>query len=205
MSPEFLLTSLVIVATPGTGVLYTITAGLARGTRASLIAAFACKLGIIPHVLAAITGLAALLHASALAFGVIKYAGVAYLLYLAWVTFRDRGALSADAESTPQTTWRVVRSGVLVNLLNPKLSIFFFAFLPLFVGGSSANTVIRMVELSGIFMLLTLVVFAGYGVCAAAVRRYVITRPRVITWVRRVFAGSFVVLAGRLAVTEARP
>jgi threonine/homoserine/homoserine lactone efflux protein len=132
VSIEFLMTTLIVVATPGTGVLYTLSAGLSRGARASVVAALGCTLGIVPHIVAAITGLAALLHASALAFDTIKYLGVAYLLYMAWRTLRDEGTLTvADAE--PRAASRVILSGVLINVLNPKLTIFFVAFLPQFV------------------------------------------------------------------------
>jgi threonine/homoserine/homoserine lactone efflux protein len=202
VSVEFLVTTLVIVATPGTGVLYTLAAGLARGARASVIAAAGCTLGIVPHMVAAITGLAALLHASALAFEVIKYLGVAYLLYMAWTTLRDKGALAAEEERAPRSALKVITSGILINILNPKLTIFFFAFLPQFVSTGEPNALLRMLELSAIFMLATLVVFVVYGIFAAAVRNHVISRPRVMAWIRRVFAGSFVALAGRLALTD---
>ncbi|ADD40104.1 LysE family translocator [Stackebrandtia nassauensis] len=202
MSIEFLLTTLVVVATPGTGVVYTLAAGLSRGAKASLIAAVGCTLGIVPHMIAAVTGLAALLHASATAFEIIKYAGVAYLLYMAWATIRDKGALTVEADTAPQSTLRVIGSGVLVNILNPKLTIFFFAFLPQFVPAGAPNALPRMLGLSAVFMLATLAVFALYGVFAAAVREHVISRVRVMTWLRRTFAASFVVLAGRLALTE---
>jgi threonine/homoserine/homoserine lactone efflux protein len=202
VSVEFLLTTLIVVATPGTGVLYTLAAGLARGARASVVAAVGCTLGIVPHVLAAITGLAALLHTSAVAFGLLKYLGVAYLLYLAWSTLREKGALTVEEEAAPRSARRVIVSGVLINVLNPKLTIFFFAFLPQFVGAGEPSTLLRMLELSAVFMLLTLVVFVGYGVFAAAVRRHVVSRPRVMTWMRRVFAGAFVALGARLAVTS---
>jgi threonine/homoserine/homoserine lactone efflux protein len=189
------------VATPGTGVLYTLAAGLARGARASVVAAFGCTLGIVPHMLAAITGLAALLHTSAVAFQTLKYLGVAYLLYMAWTTLRDRGPLTVD-ESAPPSSRKVIVSGVLINLLNPKLTIFFFAFLPQFVSTKAAHASLEMVELSAVFMLVTFVIFAIYGVFAAAVREHVISRPRVLTWMRRVFGGAFVALAGRLAFTQ---
>jgi threonine/homoserine/homoserine lactone efflux protein len=201
MSLEFLLTTLVVVATPGTGVLYTLAAGLARGGRASVLAAFACTLGIVPHMVAAITGLAALLHTSATAFQVLKYAGVAYLLYMAWSTLRERGALTVEEESAPQSARSVIVAGVLINILNPKLTIFFFAFLPQFVGTGGSGT-LEMIQLSGVFMLVTFVVFAGYGLFAAAVRRHVISRPVVMTWMRRTFAASFVALSARLAFTS---
>jgi threonine/homoserine/homoserine lactone efflux protein len=201
VSPEFLATSLVVVATPGTGVVYTLAAGLARGTRASILAAFACTLGIVPHMVAAITGLAALLHASALAFSVLKYLGVAYLLYMAVATLREKGALTVEEDAAPRSVRKVIVSGVLINVLNPKLTIFFFAFLPQFVGGGG-SALLHMVQLSAVFMLLTFAVFAAYGAFAAAVRRHVVSRPRVMTWMRRAFAGSFAALGARLAFTS---
>jgi threonine/homoserine/homoserine lactone efflux protein len=201
VSPEFLLTTLIVVVTPGTGVLYTMAAGLSRGARASGVAAVGCTLGIVPHMAAAITGLAALLHASAVAFQAIKYAGVAYLLYMAWSTLRERGALSVDEEAAPRSARQVIVSGVLVNILNPKLSIFFFAFLPQFVDDGHA-ALPQMLALSGVFMAVTLVVFIGYGLFAAAIRSHVISRPRVLTWMRGTFASAFVALGARLALAE---
>lgn len=202
MTIEFLLTTLVIVASPGTGVLYTLAAGLTRGARASILAAFACTLGIIPHMAAAITGLAALLHTSALAFEVIKYLGVAYLLYMAWATLKEKGALSVDTQVAPQSARKVLVEGVLINILNPKLSIFFFAFLPQFVPASAPDALPLMLELSAVFMLATFVIFAIYGVFAAAVRQHIVSRPRVLTWMRRTFAAAFVGLGIKLALTE---
>jgi threonine/homoserine/homoserine lactone efflux protein len=202
MTPEFLITSLIVVVSPGVGALYTISAGLTRGTRASILAAFACTLGIIPHMAAAITGLAALLHTSAMAFEVIKYLGVAYLLYMAWSTLRETGALSVEAEPNPRSAMQVIVQGVLINILNPKLSIFFFAFLPQFVSTTETNALPKMLELSAVFMLLTFIVFALYGVFAAAIRSHVITRPRILTWMRRSFAAAFVALGLKLAFTE---
>ncbi|WGW12784.1 LysE family translocator [Saxibacter everestensis] len=202
MSIEFFLTTLVIVATPGTGVLYTLAAAISRGTRAGIVAAFGCTLGTLPHMIAAITGLAALMHTSAVAFQTVKYAGVAYLLYMAWRTLRDKSSFAVDEQVAPKTALKVIGSGVLINLLNPKLTIFFFAFLPQFVTPGAPDAVWRMLELSSIFMLLTFVVFVVYGIFAAAVRNQVISRPGVVTWMRRGFAGSYALLAGRLAIQD---
>jgi threonine/homoserine/homoserine lactone efflux protein len=200
MTLAFLLTSLVIVATPGTGVLYTIAAGLARGARASVLAAFACTLGIVPHMVAALTGLAAVLHASGVAFQTIKYLGVAYLLWMAWATWRDTGALSVSEESGKGSWRQVIGSGITLNLLNPKLTIFFFAFLPQFVPAGSAHQLPRMLLLSAVFMAMTFVVFVGYGVAAGVLRDRVLTRPRLVRRIRQAFAASFVALSARLAV-----
>ncbi len=202
MSIEFLITTLVVVASPGTGVIYTLAAGLSRGARASILAAFACTLGIIPHMAAAITGLAALLHTSALAFEVIKYLGVAYLLYMAWMTLREHGALRVDADDAPRSARQVIVSGILINILNPKLSIFFFAFLPQFVSTTAGDALPQMLWLSAVFMLVTFVIFAIYGVFAAAVRQHIVSRPRVLAWMRRAFAAAFVGLGLKLALTE---
>lgn len=200
MSIAFLLTTLVVVATPGTGAVYSIAAGLSRGTRAGIVAAFGCTLGVIPHMIAAITGLAAILNASAVAFETIKWLGVAYLLYLAWQTLRDRSLIDVDQDAAPVSFWRVIRTAVLINLLNPKLTIFFFAFLPQFVPAGAPNATWQMVGLSLVFMALTFIVFALYGTFAATMRAQVITRPRVMAWLRRTFAATYVLLAGRLAL-----
>ena len=202
MSTEFLLTTLIVVATPGTGVLFTLAAGLSRGSRASVVAAFGCTLGIVPHMAAAIMGLAALLHTSALAFNTLKYLGVAYLLYMAWSALRERGALRVEREVGARSAIQVITSAILINILNPKLSIFFFAFLPQFVSATEPYPLSRMLELSAVFMLLTFVVFVGYGLFAAAIRNHVISRPQVLTWMRRAFAGAFVALGAKLALTD---
>ena len=202
MSIDFLVTSIIVVVSPGTGVLYTLAAGLSRGSRASVIAAFGCTLGIVPHMAAAIMGLAALLHTSALAFQTLKYLGVAYLLYMAWIVLRERGALRVEKEVGTRSAIQVIISAILINVLNPKLSIFFFAFLPQFVSVNESHPLSRMFELSAVFMLLTFVVFVGYGLFAASIRNHVVSRPRVLTWMRRTFAGAFVALGAKLAVAD---
>jgi threonine/homoserine/homoserine lactone efflux protein len=202
VSAEFLLTSFIVIVSPGTGVLYTLAAGLSRGSRASVVAAFGCTIGIVPHMAAAIMGLAALLHTSALAFQTFKYLGVAYLLYMAWNTLRQRGALKIEQEVGARSVIQVTVTGILINILNPKLSIFFLAFLPQFVSAGESNPLTRMMLLSGVFMLMTFVVFVGYGLFAASIRDHVISRPRVLTWMRRSFAAAFVALGARLALTD---
>jgi threonine/homoserine/homoserine lactone efflux protein len=199
---EFLLTSFIVIISPGTGVLYTLAAGLSRGSRASVVAAFGCTIGIVPHMAAAIMGLAALLHTSALAFQTFKYLGVAYLLYMAWNTLRERGALKVEQEVGARSAIQVTVTGILINILNAKLSIFFLAFLPQFVSAGEPHPLSRMLVLSGVFMLMTFVVFVGYGLFAASLRDHVISRPRVLTWMRRSFAAAFVALGARLALTD---
>jgi threonine/homoserine/homoserine lactone efflux protein len=202
VSIEFLVTSLVVIISPGTGVLYTLATGLSRGGRASIVAAFGCTLGIVPHMAAAIMGLAALLHTSALAFQIFKYLGVAYLLYMAWSTWRERGVLTVQQQVTARSAVQTTVTAVLINIPNPKSSIFFLAFLPQFVSAGEQHPVCRMLALSAIFMVLTFVVFVGYGLFAAAIRDHVISRPRIVSLMRRAFAGAFVLLGARPAFSD---
>jgi threonine/homoserine/homoserine lactone efflux protein len=204
MTLSFLLTSLIVVASPGTGVLYTLAVALTLGARPSIAAAFGCTLGIVPHMLAAMLGLAAVLHTSALAFAALKWCGVAYLLYMAWQALRETGALAIEQGSAAKvrSSRRVIATGILINILNPKLSIFFLAFLPQFVAVDESQPLARMLELSAAFMAMTFAVFAIYGLFAAAVRDRVITRPKVMTWLRRSFAAGFAALGAKLAWAE---
>jgi threonine/homoserine/homoserine lactone efflux protein len=202
LSVAFLITSLIIVATPGTGALISLSAGLSRGPRASVVAAFGCTLGILPHLIAAVTGTAALLRASGLAFDVLRILGIVYLLVMAVATWRDRSRLVVEDDQPARSPARVIGSAVLANALNPKLTIFFFAFLPQFVPPHAHHELARLLLLSGVFMAMTFVVFVIYGVGAAAVRRHVIDRPRIVQRVRQVFAASFVGLGVKLATTS---
>jgi threonine/homoserine/homoserine lactone efflux protein len=202
MSLAFLLTSLIVIVSPGTGVLYTLAAALTRGARASVAAAFGCTLGIVPHIAAAMLGLAAVLHTSALAFAALKWLGVLYLLFMAWQALGERGALKVDAKVDARSARRVIVTGFLINILNPKLSIFFLAFLPQFIVADEGHPVMRMLELSAAFMAMTFAVFVVYGLFAASVRDRIVTRPKVMTWLRRAFAGGFAVLGMKLALAE---
>lgn len=202
ISPEFLLTSLIVVLAPGTGTLYTIATGLSSGRIMSFAAALGCTLGIIPHLLAAVTGLATVLHRTPEAFGIIKYLGVAWLLYMAWTTLGQRGTLTPTSHDEAGSPLKVITHAVLINLLNPKLPLFFFAFLPQFIRSDAASALQEMLTLSGVFMLMTLVVFMLYGACAAAMRGYVLSRPRVLQGLRIAFAAGFVGLGIKLVLTQ---
>lgn len=202
ISLEFLVTSLIVVLIPGTGVVFTVSTGLARGRGASVFAALGCTLGIVPHLLATVFGLAALMHASALAFEVLKYAGVAYLLYLAYATWRDTAAFAIDATPSRGSALGLVAKAFLLNILNPKLTIFFLAFLPQFIAADAPAPLVNLLVLSGVFMLMTFVVFVIYGLLADAFRHAVIESPRVQAWLRRGFAASFAGLGANLALSE---
>lgn len=200
MTLQFLLTAFVVVIAPGAGVIYTLALGLGQGRRASVAAAFGCTFGIVPHLLAAIFGLAAILHTSAILFTAVKFAGVGYLLYLAWQAVRSDGALAIQPNRSRDADWRIARQGALINILNPKLSIFFLALLPPFLSGNPATATSEMMAMGAIFMAMTFAVFVAYGVFAAAARDYLLQSERAMRWLNRGFAAIFATLAGRLAL-----
>lgn len=202
LSLNFLVTCLIVVLIPGTGVIFTVSTGLTAGKRASLFAALGCTAGIIPHLLASILGLSALLHTSALAFDLLKYAGVAYLLYVAYATWRDRSAFAVSDTPVVASAPSLMLRGLLMNILNPKLTIFFLAFLPQFVAPGSTAPTAQMLVLSGVFMAMTLAVFVMYGLLANVFRRAVIESPRVQNWLRRSFAAAFAGLGLNLAFAQ---
>jgi threonine/homoserine/homoserine lactone efflux protein len=199
---DFLLTSLIVVLVPGTGVIYTVSTGLFSGRRASVAAALGCTAGIIPHMTASILGLSAVLHASAVAFQCVKYIGAAYLLFLAWSMWRESGAVELKPLSLKKGFRDIAVKGFLLNILNPKLSIFFLAFLPLFVSPDTPSPVFDMYILGGVFMAMTLAVFILYGISANGIRRYVINSPRAITLLKRSFAVMFAIFGVKLAMAE---
>ncbi|MFZ7093370.1 LysE family translocator [Primorskyibacter sp. 2E233] len=202
MSIEFFLTSLVVVLMPGTGVIYTLSVGLGRGFKASIAAAVGCTFGTVPAAVASIIGLAALLHTSALAFQAIKFLGVIYLFYMAWSILKDGGAMDVREERSPQSYSKIAVTGTLINVLNPKLSLFFLAFLPQFTSANSANVTNELAVLAIAFMVMTFIVFVGYGAFAASAREYIIKRPNVMKWIKTCFAGAFGFLGLKLAMAD---
>jgi len=202
LSLEFLITSFIVVLIPGTGVIYTVSTGLVQGRKASVFAALGCTAGIVPHLMATVLGLAAVMHTSALAFQALKYAGVVYLLYVAYATWRDKAAFAIDENPSTSTAAALVVKAFLLNILNPKLTIFFLAFLPQFVQPGTTEPIFQLLLLSAVFMAMTFVVFVVYGFLAHAFRRAVIESPHVQTWLRRGFAATFVGLGMNLALTE---
>ncbi|WP_028581193.1 LysE family translocator [Desulfogranum japonicum] len=202
ITTEFLLTSLVVVLVPGTGVIYTVSNGLFLGWRASIAAAIGCTLGIIPHLSASILGLSTILHMSALAYQAIKFAGALYLLYLAWGMWKDKGVLQLDTSCAKRKYRQIVCRGFLINILNPKLSIFFLAFLPLFVSPAASSPTLQLAYLSLVFMGMTLGVFILYGFSANSVRYYVVNSPKIIKRCQRAFAVLFAGIGAKLALTD---
>ncbi len=199
---EFLITSLIVVVIPGTGVIFTVSTGIIQGCTASMFAAIGCTAGIVPHLLATVLSLAAVLHTSAVAFQALKFAGVAYLFYIAYATWRDKSAFSIDGNSSTNSAISLMTKAFLLNILNPKLTIFFLAFLPQFVEPAAVSSLAQLLLLSGVFMAMTFAAFVVYGFLAHMFRKAVIESSRVQAWLRRSFAAAFVGLGVNLAASD---
>ena len=197
---DFWVTSLLIIMSPGTGAIITLSAGLRQGTRSAIIAAVGCTLGVVPHMLAAITGLATLLHTSPLLFSLVKYTGVTYLLFMAWQTLRDKGLLSVGCLGLALSYRALIQQAVVANLLNPKLSLFFLAFLPQFITTRDEHPTQSMLILSAIFAAMTFTVFSLYGIFASGVSNRVLGNRRVMTGIRWAVALAFTAVGIRLAM-----
>ena len=203
MSVEFLLTSLVVVLIPGTGVLYTVSSSIGGGWRRGFFAAIGCTLGIVPHMLAAMLGLSAIMQAGSVVFEVVRYAGVIYLVFMGFSMIRDAGALPLDdGNASIDPMGPVVWRGILLNVLNPKLTVFFFAFLPQFLDASPGLLDPKLIGLGGIFMLMTLAVFAVYALVSAAIRDLVLSVPVARRWIERALGALLIGFAAKLAFTD---
>ena len=202
INTEFLLSSLIVVLIPGTGVVYTITTGLTLKWRASIAAAIGCTLGIVPHILASILGLSALLNMSAQVFSTLKIAGAMYLLYLAWNMWREARTLEINKKSTETSATQIVIKAIAINLLNPKLTIFFFAFLPLFVSKDSSSPTMEMIMLSAVFMGMTFIIFVLYGILASGISTYLINSSKAVKRLQQAFAVILAAFAVKLALSE---
>ena len=202
LTTEYLITSFIVVLMPGSGVIFTVSIGLIKGGKASIFAAIGCTVGIVPHLIASVFGLSAILHASALVFQVFKLIGVLYLLYLAWSLWRESESKEFYYQQKVDGNMRIALRAFLINILNPKLSIFFLAFLPQFVPVGVSSPLSYLLVMSAVFMVLTLFVFIGYGLLANHVRHYILESPKIMQGIQRVFAGLFVVLGVKLAAME---
>ena len=200
MLNEFLLMSLVVVLVPGAGVIYTLATALGRGFRPGFIAAFGCTLGIVPAVIVTLIGVDILSNTNAQALQILKYAGILYLLYMAWGFVRHNSPLNLSRKTTKTSVLEIILSGILINVLNPKLFFFFFVFLPQFITPDIENITLYLGFLASIFIAMTFVIFTGYAASASLISGYIINQPHIMKWVQYGFASAFVLFAIQLLI-----
>ena len=197
----FFITSLIIILLPGTGVIYTISVGILNGKKASVLAAFSCTLGILPHLCTSIALSTLLLQMNPKVFTIIKLTGALYLLYLGCKMMFSKENLEFQPAKKDIAPLTILQQGILINLLNPKLTLFFFSFLPQYIRGNKNNFAFQSFLLGVAFMLLTLIIFIGYGILAGTAKKFIIASPKRMAMLQKCFAIIFVLFAVKLALT----
>ncbi|WP_024347671.1 LysE family translocator [Lacrimispora indolis] len=197
----FFITSFIIILIPGTGVIYTISVGVSKGKKASILAAFGCTAGIIPHLCISIALSSLLVKMSSSAFTIIKLLGALYLLYLGVGMMLSKTKLKLENAKLENNPVPIVCRGILINLLNPKLTLFFFSFLPQYVNSNGKNYVIESLTYGLAFMILTLIVFMGYGILGGTAKKLIISSPKRINLLQKFFGIIFIVFAVQLALS----
>lgn len=203
----FILTSFIIILLPGTGVMYTISTGLIKGKRMSIIAALGCTLGIIPHLITSICLSSLLLKMNAQAFFILKILGGLYLLYLGIGMLKSKADLnfnntSATGKESSNTLTTIITRGILINLLNPKLTLFFFSFLPQYISTNSDNYIKISFLLGLAFMFITFIVFIGYGLLAGLTKSFFVNSPKRVQCIQNVFGIIFIIFAVKLSTSS---
>jgi len=199
----FLGASMALTLAPGPDNIFVVTTGITRGRRAAIITALGMVSGISVHTLAAAAGISAIFYSSTLAFRTVKFAGAAYLLFLAWKALRERGPLGSPAAQTSRLSGGALyRRGLLMNVLNPKVALFFLAFLPQFTTPAETSLGLQMVWLGALFMLQAAILFTAIGYFSGRLGEFFLGRPRVARGFSWVAASIFASLGVRLALTE---
>ena len=196
----FLITSLIIILMPGTGVVYTISTGIMNGRHKSIIAAFGCTLGIVPHLCVSISLTSMLMQMNNTVFMIMRYVGAAYLIYMGVGMILSKDRIQFQEETETEGALTIIRRGILINLLNPKLTLFFFSFLPQYVRGTEGAFVIQSVVLGIAFMIMTFVVFAIYGLLSGTARGWISGSEKRISVLQRIFGTVFIGFALKLAL-----
>ncbi len=197
----FLGASIALTLAPGPDNIFVMTQGITRGRRPAIITALGMCSGVTVHTVAAAFGLSAIFHTSAIAFNVVKYAGALYLLYLAYRTMKDRSTI-AFSNKDDRPVAALFKRGFIMNVLNPKVAMFFLAFLPQFVTPDMPHLSLYILLLGAIFMFQAVIVFCLIGYFAGNIGSYLQKRPRIAKQFDWITSGVFASLAIRLALVE---
>jgi len=198
----FLGASVALTLAPGPDNTFIVAQGISRGRKAAIITALGMCSGISVHTTAAALGVSALIYSSAAAFTLLKYAGAAYLLFLAWKSLKEQRILLSPGEAGGCDSRLLFRRGFLMNVINPKVALFFLAFLPQFVSANSGGVPLQMFLLGILFMAQAVVVFSIIGWLSGSIGNAVLKKPRIARWFGWLTAAIFAALGLRLALAE---
>jgi threonine/homoserine/homoserine lactone efflux protein len=198
----FLGASMALTIAPGPDNTFIVAQGISRGRKAAVVTALGMCSGVSVHTTAAALGISALLYSSAAAFTILKYAGAAYLLFLAYKALKEQQVLLPQGTADGQSPWVMFRRGFIMNVVNPKVALFFLAFLPQFVSPGEESAALQMLLLGLLFMAQAVVLFGAIGWLSGSVGNLILRRPRMARWFGRLSAGIFASLGIRLALAE---
>lgn len=198
----FLGASILLTIAPGPDNVFVVTQGVTRGRKAAVLTAIGMCSGISVHTTAASLGISAIFYSSAVAFNVVKFAGAAYLLLLAWKTIREHREIELRGNGGELSGFALFKRGFIMNVLNPKVALFFLAFLPQFVPPGSDNVALTMIMLGLIFMVQGMIIFIAIGLLSGAIGNYFLRKPRVSRLFSWLTAGIFAILGLRLALAR---
>lgn len=198
----FIAVSMLLTIAPGPDILYVITQSITRGKRAGIATALGLSTGLIVHTTAAAFGVSAILQQSAIAFTILKYAGAIYLFFLAWKAFQEKEHLLSDKPVQNKGTGSLYRQGIYMNILNPKVGLFFLAFLPQFVNSNAGNSSEQMVLLGILFMLQTIIIFSTVATFAGIFSNKILSRPNIAKYINYVKCSVFALIGIKLVLTD---
>ena len=204
ITPIFLLASAAVTISPGPDILYVLARGISAGRRSALVAAAGFASGLSVHTTMAVVGLSALLTASAVAFTIVKFAGGAYLLYLGIKAFRSGGLVSVPESGAMLPGRRIFAQAFLMNMLNPKVAMFFLAFLPQFTRPQQGNLSMQLLLLGVSFALVALVIFSIVGIFSSYIGGWLRSKPRGLRVFDYLIGSIFICLGLRLALATNR-
>lgn len=198
----FVFAAMLLTLMPGPDILFVLAQSMTQGKKAGVMTALGLCTGITVHTLAAALGISAIFYHSTTAFQIVKYAGAIYLLYLAWQAFKERKEGIGEQASVTLNYSALYKKGILMNILNPKVSLFFLAFLPQFVTPSAGQVPLQMIILGILFMLQAIVVFTVISFLAGMIANKLLKNPKVATYINWSKIVLFTGLGLRLALTE---
>nr|WP_228130175.1 LysE family translocator [Desulfotalea psychrophila] len=198
----FLFASVVLALVPGPDNIFVLTQSALHGRRSGIAVVFGLCTGVIFHSCAVALGVAVIFQTSALAFTVLKFLGAAYLAYLAWLSFRTKGSPLVAGEGLEQDRWKLYRRGILMSITNPKVSIFFLAFLPQFADPARGPVSLAVLLLGALFMCSTVVIFGLIALLAGSLGEYLHRSKNVQVWLHKIAGTVYLGLAVKLALLE---
>lgn len=198
----FIAVSMLLTIAPGPDILYVITQSISQGKRAGIATALGLCTGLMVHTTAAAFGVSAILQQSAIAFKILKYLGAIYLFFLAWKAFREKEHSLSEMTTKNKDAASLYRQGIYMNILNPKVGLFFLAFLPQFVNSKAGNIPGQMILLGALFMLQSILIFSIVAIVSEILSKKILSKPNIAKYINHAKAIIFTLIGVKLALSD---